>query len=163
MVLHQPVAATRGVSCRGSSPLQLFDWPSCSTHPLKPLRAALLHALLAAPAGFKSFAIFTWNLCTRDAEGLMLFAFQVYDAKGRGVMGACEITRRSCEAGGRYRKQRMRWSGRRWPVSLSSAVGARVSKHAPLPSHDGTARAPLSSLAQRLPTAPPLPRLSARL
>lgn len=112
MVLHQPVAATRGVSCRGSSPLQLFGWPSCSTHPLKPLRAALLHALLAAPAGFKSFAIFTWNLCTRDAEGLMLFAFQVYDAKGRGVMGACEITRRSCEAGGRYRKQRMRWSGR---------------------------------------------------
>lgn len=40
---------------------------------------------------FKTFTILTWNLCTRDAEGLVLFAFQLYDRTARGVLDLADV------------------------------------------------------------------------
>ena len=41
---------------------------------------------------FKSFVLATWNLCSRDNDGLAFFAFQNYDIYGRGWLGLLEVT-----------------------------------------------------------------------
>lgn len=45
-----------------------------------------------AGISFKAFVLATWNLCSRDRDGLAFFAFNVYDIYGRGWLGLLEVT-----------------------------------------------------------------------
>jgi hypothetical protein len=45
-----------------------------------------------AGIGFQAWVLATWNLCSRDADGLAFFAFNVYDIYGRGWLGLLEVS-----------------------------------------------------------------------
>lgn len=49
---------------------------------------------------FKNFALFTWNLCTRDGEGLLIFAFQLYDSLNRGYLDLPDVLNLLCDVFG---------------------------------------------------------------
>ncbi|RYG53407.1 hypothetical protein EON66_08595 [archaeon] len=60
------------------------------------LAALCLQRSAAAPAcidrsrtaAFKNFVIFTWNFCAQDSISLSVCAFQMYDQRAAGFLGA---------------------------------------------------------------------------
>jgi len=40
---------------------------------------------------FRAWLLACWSICTRDADNLVNFAFQMYDVKGRGELGLADV------------------------------------------------------------------------
>jgi Ca2+-binding EF-hand superfamily protein len=69
---------------------ELLAWLEADRTPFSE-RVFDLFADHADGISFRGFVVSAWNMCSRDAEGLAVFAFQMYDRKQGGSLGVADV------------------------------------------------------------------------
>jgi hypothetical protein len=77
-------ACFRRANVSDSKYIQVEEWQAMLNTPRTSFTERLFHLFRDNNIGisFESFLVFAWNLCARDAEGLGIFAFEIYDRRG---------------------------------------------------------------------------------